>query len=554
MLRKLFLPILFISTITFAQTPYLSKVWQADQGNGTYKNPVLYADYSDPDVCRAGKDFYMTASSFNCVPGLPVLHSRDLVNWQLIGHALKRLSPEATFARPQHGNGVWAPAIRYHKGEFYIFWGDPDFGFYMTKTTDPAGDWSEPVLLKEGKGLIDCCPFWDNNGKAYLVHALAGSRAGYKSVLCLAPMSPDGTRLLGESRIVFDGHEKHPTVEGAKLYKRNGYYYLFAPAGGVATGWQLVLRSKNIWGPYDEKIVLAQGNTSVNGPHQGAWVDTPAGEDWFLHFQDADAYGRIVHLQPMVWKNDFPVIGADPDDDGCGEPVMKHRKPNVGKTYPIQTPPESDEFNSNTLGLQWQWHANPNFAWSFCDAKNGKLRLYSVFTDSVKNLWDVPNLLLQKFPAPEFTATAKVSFLYPQQPGERFSFVVMGEDYAAISLYSGDGNEENGRAESGIWQIECRKANKGTAETINDANKAIVDAGKIIFTDEDNYIYLRIEVKEGGKCKFSYSFDNEKYASIGNEFTAKPGRWIGAKIGFVYQRPKPSNDGGWVDIDWIRFE
>ena len=159
--------------------------------------------------------------------------------------------------------------------------------------------------------------------------------------------------------MVFDGHDAHPTVEGPKFYKRNGFYYIFAPAGGVPTGWQLVLRSKNIYGPYEEKIVLAQGNTTVNGPHQGAWVDTQTGEDWFLHFQDKGAYGRIVHLQPMIWKNDFPVIGVDKDGDGTGEPVLTYKKPNVGKTYPIETPPDSDEFDDAKLGLQWQWHANP---------------------------------------------------------------------------------------------------------------------------------------------------------------------------------------------------
>lgn len=516
---------------------YISKVWQADNGNGTYKNPIIYADYSDPDVIRVGDDFYMTSSSFNCVPGLPILHSKDLVNWSIVNYALKVQIPTKVYDKPQHGNGVWAPSIRFHKGEYYIYWGDPDVGFYMVKTSDPKAAWSEPVLVKAGKGLIDCCPFWDEDGNAYLGHAYAGSRAGNKSILALTRLSADGTKTIGESKIVFDGHENHPTCEGAKIYKRNGYYYLFSPAGGVPTGWQLVLRSKNIWGPYEEKIVLAQGKTTVNGPHQGAWIDTQTGEDWFIHFQDVDAYGRILHLEPMVWKNDWPIIGDDKDGDGTGEPVSIHKKPNVGKTYPIETPVEYDDFSSQDLGLQWQWHANPQPTWYFNHTNKGVLRLYSVFCDSLINLWDAPNLLLQKFPAPEFTATAKVTFTPDKRyKGERIAFVVMGEDYGLISI-------ENTDKGMFLYQTECKNAPKTTYEKIN-VNMPITT----------NTMFMRIVVKNGGKCTFHYSLDGKEYLPFGLEFTAKPGRWIGAKIGFICQRPRQSNDGGWADIDWFSID
>src|SRR5262249_6136341 len=284
-----------------------SKVWVADNGDGTYKNPIIHADYSDPDVIRVGDDFYLVSSSFNAVPGLPILHSKDLVNWEIIGHALARQPPDDVFSKPQHGNGVWAPSIRYHNGEFFIFYPDPDRGIYMLKAKDPAGRWSEPVLIKEAKGWIDPCPLWDADGKAYLVSAMAASRSGIKSVLIVSGMAPDGTKLLDDGVIVFDGHDPNPTVEGPKFYQRGGYYYIFAPAGGVGNGWQLALRSKNVYGPYEARIVLAQGKSSINGPHQGAWVETQTGESWFIHFQDKGAYGRVVHLQPMRWVNDWPV-------------------------------------------------------------------------------------------------------------------------------------------------------------------------------------------------------------------------------------------------------
>ena len=216
-----------------------------------YTNPVLHMDYSDPDVCRVGEDYWMTASSFNCFPGLPILHSRDLVHWTLYNYAL------TGYDQPiQHGEGVWAPAIRYHEGWFYIFVGDPDRGIFMVRTQDPRSQWEDPVWLVRGKGFIDPCPLWDDDGNAWLSHALAGSRAGLKSVILVAPMAPDGSRLLAPSRIVYDGHDNQPTIEGTKFYKRDGKYYIFAPAGGVATGWQTVLRSDTPLGPWEERIVM----------------------------------------------------------------------------------------------------------------------------------------------------------------------------------------------------------------------------------------------------------------------------------------------------------
>src|SRR4051812_28756260 len=412
----------------------VSKVWVADRGDGTYRNPIIHADYSDPDAVRVGDDFYMTASSFNAVPGLPILHSKDLVNWEIIGNVFSRQPPFEVYNKPQHGNGVWAPAIRYHNGEFFIFYPDPDYGIYMVKAKNPAGPWSEPLLIKEAKGWIDPCPLWDEDGNAYLVNAMAASRSGIKSILVVSRMSADGTKLLDDGVMVFDGHDKNPTLEGPKFYKRNGYYYIFAPAGGVETGWQLVLRSKSVYGPYEERVALAQGKTAINGPHQGAWVETAGGESWFIHFQDQGAYGRVVHLQPVKWVNDWPVIGVDADGDGTGEPVLTYRKPNVGKSYPPVTPPDADEFAENRLGRQWQWHANPQPGWAFPAGALGFLRIFNVpLPEGFKNFWDVPNLLLQKFTAPEFTVTTKVTFT-PRTDDEKIGLIVMGLDYSYLSV------------------------------------------------------------------------------------------------------------------------
>lgn len=607
----MFMAATYAAASAYAQQP--SGTWNPDRGTH-YINPILNADYSDPDVCRVGEDYYMTSSSFACFPGLQILHSTDLVNWEIIGAALtdypgpgwsderqwetlgQRLDtpaeappgPQEWRTVPQHGNGVWAPAIRYHDGEFYIYCGDPDRGIFMVKTDDPRGKWDDPVWVVKAKGYIDPCPLWDEDGKAYLSHGCAGSRSGLKSVLFVAPMSADGTRLLGQSRIVYDGHETQPTIEGTKFYKRDGSYYIFSPAGGVPTGWQVVLRSEKPFGPYVERVVMAQGKSETNGPHQGAWVDTPDGQEhWFLHFQDKDAYGRVVHLQPMSWTEEgWPVIGADKDGDGVGEPVMRHRKPSL-KGSGVFQPSESDDFDSAELGLQWQWHGVPSPYWYFIDASAGEdrtdgtgaLRLYS--TDQAegwRNLGDSPNLLLQKTPADKFTATAKVRFVpNPQlkEKGESCGLVLMGQDYATIRMTD---------TEEGIvlQYIECKDALKGNPEKV--LSEAALTSSPLPVPYSSQYmsttvppaaspaysaadIFLRLKVEPRSRkgnvpdmtATFWYSTDGKEWHKMGGadggkaSFTAKAGKWIGAKFGFYCNRTAARNDSGWMQVDWIEI-
>jgi beta-xylosidase len=513
-----------------SSTPNVSRVWVADNKDGTYKNPILYADYSDPDAVRVGGDFYMTASSFDAVPGLPILHSKDLVNWTIIGHALQQQPPVEVYSKTQHGNGVWAPAIRYHNGEFYIFYPDPEFGIYMVKAKNPAGPWSTPLLIKQAKGWIDPCPLWDDDGNAYLVNAMAASRSGIKSVLVVSRMNLDGTKLLDDGVLVFDGHEGNPTVEGPKFYKRNGYYYIFAPAGGVEMGWQLALRAKTVYGPYEQKIVLAQGSTQINGPHQGAWVTTQAGQSWFLHFRDMGAYGRVVYLEPMTWVDDWPVMGKH------NEPVASWKKPNVGKVWPVTTPADSDEFNGDELGMQWQWQANPKPGWALPAGGLGFLRIFNVAPPpDFKNLWDVPNLLLQKFPGPEFTVTTKVTFT-PGAGAEKTGLIIMGMDYAYVSV-------EKGAEGLLISQAICKDADQHAAERVSASIPV-----------KGNTFYLRAAVSKQAMASFSYSIDGATFTPIGEPFTARQGRWIGAKVGIFATGPGTSREIGYADFDWFRFD
>ena len=530
---------LFVVFSLFLLPAGAQSVWCPDNGDGTYTNPVLYTDYSDPDVCAVGEDYYLTASSFNCIPGLPILHSKDLVSWEIIGHALQELEPKEVFDKPQHGKGVWAPSIRYHNGEFYIYWGDPDYGIYMVKTKDPAGKWERPVCVIAGKGMIDPCPLWDSDGRCYLVNGWANSRCGFNSVLTVRELSADGTKGIGQPRIVFDGGQENHTSEGPKFYKRDGYYWIMCPAGGVEMGWQLAMRSKSPYGPYEWKRVMWQGKTDINGPHQGAWVHTAFNEDWFLHFNDKGAYGRVVYLQPVDWSSGWPMMGNN------GEPYTKYRKPQTSSDT-IVNPQESDEFNDGILGKQWQWHANYHQFYGMPTA-DGNMRLYTYdLPEDYVSLWQMPNLLLQKPTAPRFTATAKVRFA-SKEDGQYGGIVMMGRDYSALVIHR--------QGDSFLLQRHtCMEADEGQTETqqtlatLKPTYRDTIPYSPAIYID----MYLRMSVKDG-QCRYSYSLDGKHFKPAGYAFLMRQGKWIGAKFGFVAECKDRKSNRGWLDVDWIRI-
>lgn len=509
--------------------------WQPDLGNGVYKNPIIHADYSDPDAIRVGDTYYMTSSSFNNAPGLPLLQSKDMVNWELVGHALPQQIPQDVFAKPQHGKGVWAPCLRFHDNRFWIFYPDPDFGIYVMTAEKFTGPWSTPHLLLAGKGLIDPTPLWDDDGQAYLLHAWAKSRAGINNLLTLRRMSNDAKKILdSDGKIIIDGNKipNYKTLEGPKFYKHNNYYYVFAPAGGVETGWQSVFRSRKIDGPYEDKIVLEQGKSPINGPHQGAWVKTPDGNDWFFHFQDKRAYGRIVHLQPMRWVNDWPVMGQDKNNTGIGEPVLQYTKPVAGK-FPVKNPVTSDEFSSNILGLQWQWNANWQSSWYSLSERKNYLRLFSVKDDSyfkTQNLWDTPSILLQKLPAEQFIVRTAFD-VSKLQAGDSTGLIMYGFDYQWLGVKI----TPHGRQ---LVLVNCEKADANCKEkTLAEINL------------QQNNVVLQMQVSAGAKTQFSYSLDGKTFIAIGNSFTATVGRWVGAQMGVF---SLGTNDKSFVDVDYFR--
>jgi len=540
-------------------------LWVADQGDGTYRNPVLQGDYSDPDVVRVGDDYYLTSSSFTNVPGLPVLHSKDLINWRIIGHALAVVPPVDHFRVPRRGGGVWAPAIRYHAGRFMIFYPDPDFGIFMVSAKDPAGPWTQPVLIDSTKGAIDPCPFWDSDGQGWLVHAFAASRAGKNNQVVLKRLNAAGTKTVGEAKLIIDGARLPPvesslgpspwtTIEGPKLYKRDGWYYVFVPAGGVKNGWQGVFRSRHIDGPYEGRDVMDQGPLDAlapaNGPHQGAWVTVGQDQDWFLHFQDTDAYGRRVWLEPMRWLDGWPVIGAAVGNAARGVPLVGGKKPVAGQ--PVAVPVADDDFKG-ALNAAWQWNANPGDDWADLKSHPGFLRLNAI--PGSANLWETGNELTQKLPAQTFSAVTKIS-LSPAAVGERAGLLVLGYNYGFIGL-------ENARDGIVLEQVTRLDANAGGTETKTVANVKITGdiwlkvhmEPRIVPATPDTGAVQWPAMSQAidAQVTFSYSTDGEHFTPLGDGFTARPGRWVGAQIGLFAQAPTGTPSTVATRNGWAEF-
>ena len=532
------------------------ELYLPDQGDGSYRNPVLCCDYSDPDVIRVGDTYYMTASSFNYVPGLPILTSADLVNWRLVNYALPNI-PEPGYEIPRHACGVWAPAIRWHDGFFYIYYGMPDEGIYMVRAADACGQWDAPKLVRAGKGLIDPCPFWDDDGRVYVIHAYANSRIGFKSRIGIFPMSADGTHAIGEDKFLFDGTANHPTIEGPKVYKRDGWYYIFAPAGGVATGWQTVLRSRRIDGEYEDRIVLRQGNSRVNGPHQGAWVTAADGSDWFIHFQSRGLYGRVTHLQPMAWQADgWPYIGI-PDETpvppdaiavgeecaqaapianaaDCGIAVETYRKPKAPECEPSGE--IGDDDFSGALGLQWQFMGN----WQpdFYEVGGGKLRLYArKLPDGGDRLWQCPQTLTQKIACPAFFATTTLDAAH-LQAGEQAGVGFVGGQYAYAAVR---------RMESGVSLVfvtsEGKEHTESATETVPIQDAPVTFRVTLLPTSSSTAV-----------VSFEYAQDGE-FHPIGQPFEPARHTWVGARLALFCM---PMNGGddrdGWAEFGAVRVE
>ena len=525
-MKKIILSIVLLALVPFCR-------WNGSEGD--LNAQIIYADYSDPDVCEgANGDYWLTASSFQCTPGLPILHSTDLQNWHLVNYAIDTIPmPEGVAPLKDgesHGKHVWAPSIRLHNNTYYIYWGDPDYGIWMVKTTNPEGRWDEPVLVVAGRGLIDPTPLWDEDGRCYLVNAWAASRCGFNSVLTIRELSADGTQAIGTPRMVYDGQtEGNHTVEGPKLYKRDGYYYILAPAGGVEQGWQLALRSKNIYGPYESTIVF-----NKDGIHQGGLVSidsksqSKSSQDKaaFIAFQDRGPYGRILHLLDVEWQNAWPMMKQSKRDkkgDNTTSDVCSKVHPSA----------------AYSRLLSYQWHSSYKETFGFLSERGVRIYSHNVSRD-FRNLWEVPNLFLKKFEGETFTDTLHLT-ISAKSDGQESGFVIMGRDYIRLSACLQDGKFLLNFA-------ECHAADTGASE--HSSNISTIEAKRYNAGAKDNYecqLHVRIHCEKGALSTIAYSTDGTVFHTLPTTFQARVGKWIGAKYGAFSIAPHDT-DKGWSDL------
>ena len=510
--------VVFLLTIGFLAGRAYGR--QPSPGNDTYKNPILFADYSDPDVIRVGADYYLVASSFEFMPGLPILKSHDLINWTIIGHVFPRLDISPAYSMiggDRYGKGAWAPAIRYHDKKFYVYFPTPTEGIFMSTASSAEGPWTTPVTVMAQPGLEDPCPFWDDDGTAYLIHSHTGAGPLY-----LHKMSADGTRVLDEGKLIVQNKELH-TLEGPKLYKRHGYYYIFAPYGGVSTGSQVVLRSKDIYGPYEFRTVLAQGSTAVNGPHQGGYIETPSGEGWFVHFHSQGAYGRIVFLEPVKWVDDWPIIGKAIDHSTTGEPVAVWKKPDVGGSFPAQRPQTSDEFSSAQLGPQWEWNHNPDDAHWSLSQRPGFLHLAAM---PASDLLHARNTLTEMMQDPAFDLTASVD-TKSMSDGQQ----------AGLAMFS--------NRPSGIRVVDS----EGKRRLVFFAQSGEVEGPAL----KNSLLQLRVHIEREMATYFYSVDDGRSFQQLGEPTRIYFSWWKAARPALFSFNTGSGKDAGAIDVDWVHY-
>lgn len=495
--------------------PSSAGINHSDNGDGTYTNPVIFADFPDVDVIRVGDTYYMLSTTMFVFPGVTLLKSNDLVNWSYCSNAVPRMDVHPAYdldGAHRYGHGQWAGSLRYKDGTFYLMFNTLNDGGYMCTTKNPEGPWK---VTRMKRGFHDPGLFFDEDGKIYVAH-------GYGKI-SMTELNPDFSPASKDS-LVFVG-DIRGGIEGTHIYKLNGYYYLYCTYGG-ADGLQVALRSKNIYGPYEQKVVIWDKTRNVNfGVHQGALIQTQTGEWWTMLFVDAGPLGRMPSLHPVVWENGWPIAGKD----GVG--VVTYKKPDVGKTYPITDLPTSDEFTAKTLGMQWGWNHNPDSTkWSLSQ-KKGWLRLTTVKV--VGNLREARNTLTQRIFANydqqvPTVGTARIH-VSKMKDGDLAGLAVFQDPYGFIAV-----KQENGT--------------KKLVMVNNGEEMASVPFG-------GKEIYLRaLASNKTRKATFEYSLDNKTYMPLGNALNMQFRLTIFTGNKFCLFNYATKETGGFVDIDWFRTD
>jgi len=503
-----------------------------DQGNGTYKNPILNGDYSDPDVIRVNDDFYMISSTFHMSPGVIILHSNDLVNWTIIGHAFADLSQFNDEYGPEkmgeYSHGVWAPAIRYHDGKFWVYVFDPSFGLFMTTATNPAGPWEPATLVMKAVNHDDCCPFWDDDGQMYLTGARyppwVDDQPRTYDIL-LWKLSYDGKSVLDSGTIIHRGHGS----EATKILKINGWYYIFycehQDGEFKNDRMQMAMRSKNLYGPYEHHRLIQQRKEEDRTPGQGGLVDAKDGSWWFIHQQGNSNYlGRQAVLEPVTWIDGWPIIGKVMHD-GVGSMVWEYEKPLQG--YPVAHPQSTDEFSSLSLMPQWEWnHAPRNTKWSLTE-RNGFLRLHASMP-SHHGFWGASNTLAQRCMGTESAYATTLLNVEGMADGQEAGLCIMGGNVWMLQVYQENGN-----------RILRTKAGGKQEDFMIVANQ-----------DIGQEIWMRVLTNGDNFC-FQYSLNGITFLEIGSSFKPYFLNWRAVQVGLFSFNEK--ENAGYIDVDWFKY-
>jgi beta-xylosidase len=497
------------------QTGLVAQRTHSDNGDGTYTNPVIAADFPDPDVILVGDTYYMVTTTMFVFPGVTVLKSHDLVNWEYCSNAVTRFDFSPCYDLEgcnRYGHGQWATSIKYHDGKFYLLFITLNEGGFLCSADHAEGPWQ---VEKLPKGFYDPGLFFDEDGRIYVAQ-------GYGKISIteldrnFAPISKDSLVFTGDIR---------GGIEGTHVYKINGYYYLYCTYGGV-DGIQVALRSKSIYGPYEEKVVLRDTTPGVTfGVHQGALIKTQTGEWWTMLFVDSGPFGRFPSLHPVTWVDGWPMAGVD------GKGVVTHKKPDVGKVYPITDMPTSDEFNGPTLGMQWGWNHNPDSTgWSLTQ-RPGYLRLTN--EKVVQNLPEARNMLTQRpfagrdrsFPTSGYTKLE----VEHMKDGDVAGLAVFQDPYAYIAV----------------------KQEHGSKQLI------MVNNGQIIANEPftGNIVYLRtVASNKTRKATFEFSDDNKTFKPLGNELSMRFNLTVFTGNKFCLFNYATIATGGYADFDWFRTD
>lgn len=502
------------------------QVWTSDNGDGTFTNPIMWGDWPDPDVIRVGDDFYFVSTSMHYVPGCPIATSKDLVNWRIIGYAVDRYDEDPRFdlkGGSLYLNGSWAPSIRHHNGRFYVAfctpngWGIDKGRFSICEAEKPEGPWRRTIFPEF---LYDPGLFFDDDGRVYVVHG--------QHTLYISELNKDVCSVKGKPVEIWNkGFKDSQTwgtsfgMEGSHMYKINDMYYITCPAGGTK-GWQVCLRSKSIYGPYEHKIIVEDDRSYPgNGLHQGGMVQLKNGDWWFIIMQDRGPIGRVPSLLPVKWVDGWPMLGAN------GKDAIVYAKPNTSTKGVVSVPSTTDEFNKKKLDLQWQWNHNPDDSkWSLTE-RPGYMRLKALLAKDLKN---ARNTLTQRVQGPSSHATVEMD-ITGLKDGNVAGFGIFEFPYAYVAV----------------------KQDKGVRKVVmcNDGN--IIETPIENFTSNKLWIRARATDKDF-TARFFYSTDGAEFRPIGNVLQMGLGLiWTGNRFAMFNFSTSDNGVDGYADFNWFRF-